>query len=402
VAQRAARNPSQSASKTKSKRSRQPAADQGDGSQRASPVAGSLAHAPRHERERADQALVASASMLEDVVQVIGDGILLLSKDLRILWANRPAVEQTGRELDELLGSHCYEATHHRDSPCEPPPDPCPVRLVEKTGEPATATHTHYDAAGNQRRVEVAVYPLTDESGEIVKFVHVSRDVTELKWLEKALLETEERFSQVAETAREWISEVDAEGRYTYSSPAVKDILGYEAEEVIGKRFFDFYPPEEKKRLLAQAKDIGAQKDTYVHTIVPNVHKDGHTVLVECSGRPMLDADGNVIGYRSVGRDVTERERTQEALEEALEKARVGLEDMVERRFKRRNVYGLTFRELTVLRMITAGQTDRGIAAALGISHLTAQKHTSNILRKMKAASRTEAGARAIREGLVD
>ena len=63
--------------------------------------------------------------------------------------------------------------------------------------------------------------------------------------------------------------------------------------------------------------------------------------------------------------------------------------------------YGLTFRELTVLHLVADGKADKEIAVALGISPLTAQKHVANILSKMEAASRTDAGVRAVREGLI-
>jgi DNA-binding NarL/FixJ family response regulator len=57
---------------------------------------------------------------------------------------------------------------------------------------------------------------------------------------------------------------------------------------------------------------------------------------------------------------------------------------------------------LTVLHLVAAGESDKEIGATLGISTLTASKHLANILRKMGAASRTEAGVRAVREGLLD
>ncbi len=71
-------------------------------------------------------------------------------------------------------------------------------------------------------------------------------------------------------------------------------------------------------------------------------------------------------------------------------------------RIRGRNPYGLTIRELTVLKLVVAGKTDKEIARDLVISPQTSQKHVSNILGKMDAASRTEAGVRAVREGLVD
>lgn len=87
--------------------------------------------------------------------------------------------------------------------------------------------------------------------------------------------------------------------------------------------------------------------------------------------------------------------------EEELRGAREALEERVERRLERGAAYGLTFRETTVLHLVAQGKSDKEIAVELGISPLTAHKHLSNILSKMGAASRTEAGVRAVREGLL-
>jgi len=96
--------------------------------------------------------------------------------------------------------------------------------------------------------------------------------------------------------------------------------------------------------------------------------------------------------------DITE----QKQAEEAVQKAREELESRVERQILRGNVYGLSFRELTVLNLVAEGKSDKEIAALLGISLGTASKHTGNILSKMGASSRTEAGVRAVREGLLE
>jgi DNA-binding CsgD family transcriptional regulator len=95
---------------------------------------------------------------------------------------------------------------------------------------------------------------------------------------------------------------------------------------------------------------------------------------------------------------LAQRKRTDEALRGVKEQ----LESRVEHGAQEAKRYRLTARELTVLRLVAAGKSDRHIATALDISLLTAHKHVANIRKKMGAASRTEAGVRAIREGLLD
>ncbi len=71
--------------------------------------------------------------------------------------------------------------------------------------------------------------------------------ILEKEKTEDALRESELRFKQVSENARELIWEVNKEGLYTYLSPIVKELLGYESEEIVGiKYFFDFFDLEDR------------------------------------------------------------------------------------------------------------------------------------------------------------
>ena len=123
--------------------------------------------------------------MLEDVTQGIPESILLLSTDYKILWVNKATVHQTGFEEHELIGACCYKAIHGSDTHCGPPSNPCPVQELVKTGQPVTTVHEHHGKNGNTVYAEVSAYPIKDDAGNIVRFVHISRDITESMNLEK-------------------------------------------------------------------------------------------------------------------------------------------------------------------------------------------------------------------------
>ncbi len=125
--------------------------------------------------------------------------------------------------------------------------------------------------------------------------------------LHQNLLESEKRFQDIAANTGDWVWEVDADGRYTYASPVVERVLGYLPEEVVGKFFYDFSLPDERQQLKAAAFKVFARKESFVNFLNSNVHKDGRIVILETSGVPILDRDGNLLGYRGVDRDVTER-----------------------------------------------------------------------------------------------
>lgn len=118
--------------------------------------------------------LQGALDLQERLTEAIDEGILLIDRDFTILWANRKQIDTYG----DIVGDRCYHATHGKDTPCGPPDDTCPAREVLETGKPSSATHVHVDASGSRSTVEVACYPIRDERGEIVQFVHLTRDVT--------------------------------------------------------------------------------------------------------------------------------------------------------------------------------------------------------------------------------
>jgi PAS domain S-box-containing protein len=136
------------------------------------------------------------------------------------------------------------------------------------------------------------------------------------------LQESETRFRQVAETAQEWIWEVDKNWRYTYASPVIQSLLGYSPEEVVGKKYFyDSIILEKKEELKNAVLEVFSQKVTFRNFENPNIHKNGHIVILSTSGSPIFDNDGNLSGYRGVDEDITERKRILKELVAAKEKA---------------------------------------------------------------------------------
>lgn len=119
----------------------------------------------------------------EKIADGIEEGIMLIDKDFKVLWANKREKEL----YENIEGDHCYHTTHQRDTACQPPNDICPIEGVLRTGKSVTTIHTHFDKMGNKIFVEVSAYPIKDWAGKIVEFVHISRDITERKKSEEDL-----------------------------------------------------------------------------------------------------------------------------------------------------------------------------------------------------------------------
>ncbi len=172
---------------------------------------------------------------------------------------------------------------------------------------------------GNRAIEECSVYLIKNAQGAGIGFRGIVHDITERKKMEDTLRKREERFKQVAENAGEWIWEVDARGLYTYASPVVEKILGYKPEEIVGKKyFFDLFDPAVKDRLKSAALEAFEKKQPFRKLENQNLHKDGRLVHLETSATPVLDAAGDLLGYRGVDTDISERKRAEEERENLI------------------------------------------------------------------------------------
>lgn len=164
------------------------------------------------------------------------------------------------------------------------------------------------------------------EIAEDIAFALYNMEMEEKrKQTEKAIIFSNERFQNIAESSGDWIWETDKEGRFTYCSPFVKQVLGYEYKEMLGKYFYDFFSPDIKEELKNSALEAFAQKQQINNLINENIHKDSRKVILETSCVPVLDDKGNLSGYRGVDRDITKRKQAEKALLESEMKFRFAM-----------------------------------------------------------------------------
>ena len=142
------------------------------------------------------------------------------------------------------------------------------------------------------------------------------REVAHRAQAERALEESRTRYRDLVETISDWIWEVDDRGVYTYVSPRVRDILGYEPEELLGRTAFDLMPPAEAERVERIFREILASRQPIISLENTCHHKDGRLAVMETSGKPFFDDDGTLRGYRGVDRDVSGRKRVEGTLAE--------------------------------------------------------------------------------------
>jgi PAS domain S-box-containing protein len=140
---------------------------------------------------------------------------------------------------------------------------------------------------------------------------------SERKTVEEELRKGWQQFQELVETLYDWVWEVDFKGQYTYVSPRVKAVLGYEPKDIVGKTPFDLMPAEEAQRVAGIFGSLVLQQRPIIALENINIHKDGHPVVLETNGTPFHDAHGNFAGYRGTDRDITDRKRAEEELQQS-------------------------------------------------------------------------------------
>ena len=150
---------------------------------------------------------------------------------------------------------------------------------------------------GTYRFLESNATAIFNERGELTGFRGADRDITESVHAEDALRESEEKFRALVETTSDFIWEVDAAGVYTYVSPQVYQILGYEPDEMVGRTPFDFMLPEEIEKVTAEFNHCIASRLPIVALENKAIRKDGSVVVLETSGVVRTASDGSYLGY---------------------------------------------------------------------------------------------------------
>jgi diguanylate cyclase (GGDEF)-like protein/PAS domain S-box-containing protein len=137
-------------------------------------------------------------------------------------------------------------------------------------------------------------------------------DMTERAAMEARLQETDQNFQRIMNTMQDVFYRTDAQGITRYVCPAVKNVLGYRAEEIIGLPAAAFYPDQsEREALVAAIRSQG-----FVHDFPGRMRRqDGRVIDISISTHALLDEQGQFAGVEGIWRDITQRKDMERELE---------------------------------------------------------------------------------------
>jgi PAS domain S-box-containing protein len=277
------------------------------------------------EKQQVQQALAENEEKFRFLTENLQDVVCSLSLTGILEYCSPALKEMAGYDAEAEIGNHITKFFARKTELTKA------LKLIKKIAfEKKPASIEFLFKAKNREPffVEVSGSPLI-ENDKTKKIQCVVRDISERKQMENELRASEQKFKDIAQSTADWIWEVDRDGRYTFASETVERLLGHKATELIGKTPFDFMPEDEAKRVAEIFKKIIIRKKPIIDLENWNITKDGKELCFLTSGVPVLDKQGNLLGYRGVDKDITEAkkaerklEQTRQIYQEAIQNAR--------------------------------------------------------------------------------
>ncbi|MEW6510762.1 MAG: PAS domain S-box protein [Bacteroidota bacterium] len=270
------------------------------------------------DRKRTEQALRESEEKQRTIIAGMADGIILHDANGTVTSFNPAALRILHLSAEELSAwpgiRRVNDPIHEDGTPF--PLNEHPAYVTLHTGSPCHDVVMGFtNGIGGRRWIAINSQPLLRAGDELPHAVVVSiTDITRRKEAENALYRSEQRFRSLVEAIPDWIWETDTDGRYTYASPKVRDLLGYDPTEVLGKRQKDFMHPEDAQRFSLHMMTHLSRGEPFSGLVHRHIRKDGSIVVLETSGVPVTDDQNRFRGYRGIDRDVTARKHGEEEL----------------------------------------------------------------------------------------
>jgi hypothetical protein len=236
--------------------------------------------------------------------------IFALDPSGRILSWNAGAERIKGYTADEALGRH-FSMFY--------PQEKIDERFPEYELEVAARVGRFEDQGWRLRKdgrriwANVVITALRDESGALVGYAKVTRDLTERRAAEEALRSSEERFRLLVTAVADYgIFMLDPSGHIASWNEGAQRIKGYTADEIIGRHFSTFYPEERVAEGFPEYELETAAREGRFEDEGWRIRKDGTRFWANVVITALRNASGVLIGFAKVTRDLSERRAAEE------------------------------------------------------------------------------------------
>ena len=163
------------------------------------------------------------------------------------------------------------------------------------------------------------------ENGMLKRMWGTNRDITEVKQDEMAVAASEQRLTELLEGVHLAAVILDRDGSITFCNDYLLVLTGWQADEVVGKNWFDLMvAPDEREKLRAAFESAASSSRIPTHFVATLMRRDGQRRWIEWDSVMMRDAEGRVAGSASIGRDITEYRELEAQFRESQKLESIG------------------------------------------------------------------------------
>ena len=272
------------------------------------------------QRIKAEKALLENEKEYRSVFENTGTATIIVEEDMTISKINAKAEEMAGypkAEIEGIMKTSDFVAAEDLGS----------IREYHKARRnhngryPSEYTFKLVDKHGNTKNVFVQTSMIPGTKRSIASII----DMTSRVEAENALRRSEEKYRNILESIEEGYFEIDLVGNLTFFNSSLGKILGHSADELTRINYRQNSEPEPMEKIIQVFNQISRTRHPMVLTDLDIHWKDGRVITIDLSATPIKDADGEIIGFRGLMRDVSERKRSEQErrkLEKKLQQAK--------------------------------------------------------------------------------
>jgi len=264
--------------------------------------------------------------LYQKIIDAIPDYIYVRDTNYRVVMANQSIIDKIQSKREDIIGrndleivfadGHVFKRTVKTDDRIQK------FREEDESvlkGQPIHTPYCPIAHADNSIHVyETHKIPLLDKDNQIFAMLGISRDITARANAEKELQESRDQFMLLIEAMNDGLGMQDKNGIITYVNKKMSEILGYDADYIIGKHISEFLDHANQKKLNDNEKLC---KDSKVPIEIDWVRKNGETVHTVIAPTPIISSNNEYKGSFAIVTDISVYKRIEDALRRAEFKA---------------------------------------------------------------------------------
>ncbi len=263
------------------------------------------------ERNRIESALRESEEKYRFILEHSPDPFFVITSEGRYLYVNRAFAEGVGIAQEDIIGRTLWDVF---------PADEADQRFavakqVFRSGE-QKVFDVRVPRPDGDHYYQTTATPIRDETGTVLSMVCSSKEITERKRMEEAVRVTSRQYRAIVEDLPVVVCRFRKHGIVTFVNDNYCRAFHVRAEDILGKSFLDLLPEEDRDGVRQQFESLTAESPVKSHERAV-LGPDGTVSWQRWTGRAIFGEDGSIQEYQALGEDITERRRSEEALQES-------------------------------------------------------------------------------------